>query len=87
MAIDDTYDGDGQMISIPLPVGSKVTLLSDVSVEENAEGSSGIVTFEDYVSRYSSDTMLLEFEEADVGLQEFSDMVREAESIEVIRNP
>jgi len=77
---------DSQEITVPLESGARVTLLSDVSVEENAEGSTGTVLFEDYVERHVPETSLLEFEESDVGRVEFLSLLDEAESIEIIRN-
>lgn len=72
-------------IEVPLEAGSRVTLLDDVDTD--AGGSAGVITFEDSVERYVPDTSLLEFEESDVGLAEFRELVSECESIEIIRNP
>lgn len=82
---DDAYSE--QEIRVPLLVGSRVHLSTDVSVDKedgDVIGGTADTIFEDYVETYCSDTGLLEFEDSDVGLQEFRDLLDEADSITVV---
>lgn len=74
-----------QKIEVPLPVGSRVTLLKDVDIDSQ-EGSSGTVLFEDYVEQYVPETGLLRFEDSDIGRAEFKQLADEAGAMEIIRN-
>lgn len=73
-----------QTIDVPLPVGSRVTLLEDVDVESGDAGSSGSILFEDYVERYVPETGLLEFDGSDIGRSRFIELLEAADSIEII---
>jgi len=72
-----------QTTDVPLPVGSRVTLVEDVDIDSQA-GSSGTILFEDYVERYVPETGLLEFEDSGIGLRDFKDLLEDADSIEII---
>lgn len=74
-----------QTISVPLKPGSRVTLLEDVEIEDEAEGSSGVIIFEDYVEQYVPEKGLLSFENSDVGRAELRRMVEEADGVEVLQ--
>lgn len=83
MTIENTTDI--QTIDVPLPVGSRVTLLEGVDIDSQ-EGSSGTVLFEGYVEQYIPETGLLSFEDNDTGRSEFNKLVGEADTIEIISN-
>jgi len=72
-----------QTMDVPLPVGSRVTLLKNVDIDSQA-GHSGTILFEDYVERYVPETGLLEFEESGIGLRDFKDLLEDADSTEII---
>jgi hypothetical protein len=73
-----------QSIEVMLPVGSRVTLLENVDIDEH-EGSSGEILFEGYVNRFIPETGLIEFEDSDVGRIEFLSLLDEADSVEIIQ--
>lgn len=75
-----------QTIGVPLQVGSRVTLLEDVDVDDEG-GSAASIMFEDHVDQYVPETGLLVFEESDIGRAEFHDLLDGADGVEIIRNP
>lgn len=76
---------NSQTITVPLPVGSRVTLLEDVEIEDEAEGSTASIFFEDYLEQYVPETGLLRFENGDVGRAEFIKMMKEADGVEILK--
>lgn len=74
-----------QKIQVPLKVGSRVTLMEDVDIEDEAEGSTASITFEDYVAQYVPQTGLLRFENSDVGQAEFIELLEDADGVEILR--
>ena len=73
-----------QTIQVPLEVGSRVTLYTDVDIDAD-EGLVASVSFEDYVAQYVPDTALLRFENSDVGRAEFIQMMEEADGVEIVK--
>lgn len=75
-----------QTIDIPLPVGSRVTLLTDVEIEDDSSGSIGTILFEGKVEQYVPQTGKLSFEEKDIGQAAFLDLLEEADGIEILED-
>lgn len=73
-----------QTIEIPLKVGSRVSILSDITIDQDG-GFTASTIFEDTVAQYNPDTNKLAFEESDVGYAEFLSMVDEHHSIQIIQ--
>lgn len=75
------------LLDVPLPVGSRVVLYEDVSVErvngEDVGATTGIL-FEGYVETHNPNTKLLEFLDSDVGKAKFLELFNKAEGIEVV---
>lgn len=74
-----------QKIDVPLKVGSRVTLMENVSIEDGEEGSTASITFEDYVEQYVPQTGLLSFENSDIGRGEFIEMAEDADGVEILK--
>lgn len=72
-----------QTIAVPLKVGSRVSVLTDVDTDEG--GFMASTVFEDTVEQYVPQTGLLRFEESDIGLAEFKELLEEHDSVQVIR--
>jgi hypothetical protein len=76
---------ESQTIGVPLKVGSRVTLLTNIDIENNAEGSTAHVSFEDYVAQYVPQTGKLRFENSDIGRAEFIELLHEADGVETLK--
>lgn len=63
--------------------GSRVAVLTDVDTDEG--GFTASTVFEDTVDRYIPETAKLEFENSDIGLAEFRDLLQEHDSVQVIK--
>ena len=74
-----------QTIGVPLTVGSRVTLLEDVDINDDTMGSAALVSFEDYVAQYVPQTGKLRFEDSDIGNAEFLSMMKAADGVEVLK--
>ena len=74
-----------QTIGVPLTVGSRVTLLEDVDINDDTKGSAALVSFEDYVAQYVPQTGKLRFEDSDIGNAEFLSMMKAADGVEVLK--
>ena len=74
-----------QTIGVPLTVGSRVTLLEDVDINDDTKGSAALVSFEDYVAQYVPQTGKLRFEDSDIGNAEFLSMMKAAYGVEVLK--
>lgn len=77
-----------QTIPVNPRVGSWVTIFDDVDVDEDEQGLAGFAggaVFEDKVEQYVPETRKLRFEESDVGYAEFEKLLREHDSVQVIR--
>lgn len=72
-----------QRISVPINAGDRITLLEDVDMDPCGSYSARDL-FEGTVERYNPETGLLEFEESDVGLAEFMELMDEAEGIQIV---
>lgn len=82
MTTTDTYSE--QSMTVPLPVGARVTLLKDVDIEDEGTGYSAQPFFEDYVEQYVEETGLLQFRESGIGYGEFQELLDEANGIEIL---
>lgn len=74
---------DCQQISIPLSIGSRVTLMEEIDIDSE-EGFTANITFEGYVQQYNPKTNKLSFEEQDIGYAELQNKIAEADGIEVL---
>jgi len=72
-----------QTITVNLKVGSRVSILKDVDTDEG--GFMASTVFEDTVEQYVPQTGLLRFEESDIGLSEFKELLGQHDSVQVIR--
>lgn len=72
-----------QTIEVNLKVGSRVSVLKDVDTDEG--GFMASTVFEDTVEQYVPQTGLLRFEESDIGLAEFKELLEQHDSVQVIR--
>lgn len=83
--VDNIERNHNQHISVPLRVGSRVTLYEDVDIDSD-EGLAASVVFEDYVAQYVPDTALLRFENSEVGRAEFIQMMEDADGVEIVKD-
>jgi hypothetical protein len=72
-----------QTIDVPMKVGSRVSVLTDVDLEEG--GSSGSIVFEDTVVQYVPSAGKLEFADSDIRYAEFKELLAEYDSVQVMR--
>jgi hypothetical protein len=72
-----------QTIEVPLKVGSRVSILTDVDTDEGGFVASTV--FEDTVVTYNQDTNVLEFADSDIGYAEFMDLLDEHDSVQIVR--
>lgn len=72
-----------QTINIPFKVGSRVSILTDVRMDNGGFISSTV--FEDTVETYNETTGKLEFRDSDIGLAEFEKLLDEHDSVQVVR--
>lgn len=72
-----------QTISVPLKPGARVSILTDVDTDEG--GFSASEVFHDTVKTYVPETLKLEFENSDISYDEFTELVKEHDSFQVIR--
>lgn len=84
MTIGNTMND--QTIGIPLSVGSRVTLLTDVEIEDDDSGSTGTILFDGRVEQYVPQTGKLSFEGKDIGQAGFLDLLEEADGIEILED-
>lgn len=73
----------GQTIPVTLKVGSRVSILRDVRMDDG--GFSASTVFEDTVAQYVPQTGLLRFEESDIGLAEFESLLDKHDSVQVVK--
>lgn len=72
-----------QVISVQLRVGSRVSILTDVRMDDGGFAASTV--FEDTVVRYVPESNLLRFEDSDIGYAEFVDLLDEHDSVQIVR--
>lgn len=72
-----------QTIEVPLKVGSRVSVLKDIDLE--IDGYMATPVFEDTVVQYIPQTGKLVFDESDIGLPEFKELLEEYDSVEIVR--
>jgi len=72
-----------QKIPVNLKVGSRVTILTDVRMDDG--GFSASTVFEDTVTQYVPKTRKLEFAESDIGYADFVELLDEHDSVQVVR--
>jgi len=72
-----------QTIPVNLKVGSRVSILEDVDTDEG--GFIASTVFEDTVEQYVPQTRKLAFANSDIGYAEFEELLREHDSVQVIR--
>lgn len=73
-----------QTIPIQLRVGSQVAVFDDVNIDQEG-GFMASTVFEDVVEQYVPQTGLLRFEDSDIGLAEFKELLEEHDSVQVVR--
>jgi len=73
---------ESQDVEISLPVGSRVSLLEGIDIDES-EGSSASILFEGYVEQYVPQTNKLSFEDSDIGYAEFQELLGQADGVEI----
>lgn len=71
-----------QTIPVPLRPGSRVTVFDNVDVDPG--GFVGSLAFEGVVESYCPDTLKLSFEDSDVGYAEFTRLLDENDSVQII---
>jgi hypothetical protein len=72
-----------QTVPITLKVGSRVTILDDVDMDEGGFAASTV--FEDTVTEFVPQTKRLEFDESDIGYAEFEELLDEHDSVQIVR--
>jgi hypothetical protein len=81
--MEDNNPFSEQTIEVPLKVGSRVSILTDVDTDESGFVASTV--FEDTVVTYNQDTNVLEFADNDIGYAEFMDLLDEHDSVQIVR--
>jgi len=77
-----------QSISVNLKVGSWVTVFDETDVDEDEKGLAGFTgspVFEDKVVQYVPETAKLRFAESDMGYADFTELLEQHDSVQVIR--
>lgn len=72
-----------QTIPIQLRVGSRVSILTDVRMDDG--GFTASTVFEDTVVQYVPQTCKLVFANSDIGFADFKKLLDEHDSVQVIR--
>ena len=72
-----------QTIPVNLKVGARVSVMKDVDMDEGGFVASTV--FEDTVEQYVPETRKLRFEESDIGYADFEELLREHDSVQVIK--
>lgn len=71
-----------QEISVPLQVGDRVTLFTEVDMDNG--GFTADTMFEDTVAQYVPETGLLRFDDSDVGRARFESMIEGSSGIQIV---
>jgi hypothetical protein len=72
-----------QTISVPLKPGARVSVMDEVDMDEGGFTASDV--FHDTVKTYVPETRKLEFEDSDIGYDEFVELVNNHSSFQVIK--
>jgi len=72
-----------QKIPVNLKVGSQVSILTDVRMDDG--GFSASTVFEDTVTQYVPTTRKLSFAESEAGYAEFVELLDEHDSVQVVK--
>ena len=72
-----------QKVPVNLKVGSRVSVMNVVDVEEDGFAAKDV--FHDEVTQYVPETNKLEFAESDMGYAEFIDLLDKYDSVQVVK--
>jgi hypothetical protein len=81
--MNNTTNSTNQTITVPLNAGDTVCLFEEVDNWES-DGFTADTLFEDTVTQYTAQTGLLKFEDSDVGLAAFNEMVESCDGLQIV---